>query len=244
VETKLIKELKCLVLFKDKNLFKDILAGFNQAHVSVLKTENEHDYLKQAQNFQPHFTIIEVDSTHPEKTQELITKHRLIYKNSLPIFLVGNAAEAALILQCLELGATDFFQRPLDFDLIATKIGKYFLHEELLKRELSYAKVPIAERSAKLEFPMKLVSINEKGVVLKSPHIISKGAKLDLGKSSLKQLLGIDELIVTVMKTQPDENDNEIIYAEFPEDEIYGTVVRKLILSLKKGKGSPAGSKS
>ncbi len=238
METKLIKELKCLVFFKDKNLFKDILAGFNETNVSVLKAENEDDYLRQIQNFQPHFTIVEIESTSSQKTYSLIEKHTQLYQKNYPIFLVGNATDVESIHKGLELGATDFFQRPLDFDLMATKIGKYFLHEELLKREISYAKVPNKDRPAEIEIPMKILSIDEKGLVLKSPHIISKGGKIDLSKTPLKKLLGLDELILTVVKTHADQNHDEIIYAEFPENEIYGIAVRKLILTLKKGKSS------
>ena len=244
METKLIKELKCLVLFQDKILFKDILEGFTAAHVCVLKCETDEEYLKQIQNFQPHFTIIEVDITKPQKPYSLIKKHRDLFKNAYPIFLVGNAADSDLILQGIEIGATDFFQRPLDFDLIATKIGKYFLCEELLKRELSYSKVPLIEREAEVELPMKIISINEKGLVLKSTHMVSKGAKLDLSNSSLKQLLGLEELIVTVIKTQQEGSDSEILYVDFPEDEIYWNAARKLILYLKRGKVTEAKPKS
>lgn len=234
METKLIKELKTLVFFKDKNLFKDILSGFAETNVSVLKVETEDDYLRQIQNFQPHFTLIEIDANNSKKTNSLIEKHRQLYKESYPIFLVGNAADSSHILQGLEMGATDYFQRPLDFDLMASKISKYFLNENLLKRELGYTKVPQGERSAHIELPMKILSIDEKGVLLECPHIVSKGAKLDLGQSELKKLLGVEELIVTVTKTHADEKENELIYALFPEDEIYGAAVRKLILSLKK----------
>lgn len=236
METKLIKELKCLVLLQDKVLFKDIFDGFTDASVSVKKCESGENYLEQIELFQPHFTILEIDINQPQLTFALIEKHRSIYKNAHPIFIVGNAADSNLILQGIEIGATDFFQRPLDFDLIASKVGKYFLHEELLKRELSYAKVPLNERVAEVELPMKVLSINEKGLVLKSSHLVSKGAKLDLSNTSLKQIMGLEKLVVTVMKTQQEGPGNEILYVDFPEEEIYGNAARKLILTLKKGK--------
>lgn len=236
METKLIKELKCLVFFKDKNLFKDILAGLSETHVNIVKAETEDDYLRQIQTYQPHFSMIEVDSSLVPKTYGLIEKHKQLYQNSCPIFLVGNETDSSLILQGLKLGATDFFQRPLDFDLIATKIGKYFLHTELLKREISYAKVPLQERSALIQIPMKIISIDEKGLTLKSPHIISKGCKLDLGQTPLKNLLGLNELILTVVKSHGDQQQDEIIYAEFPEGETCKAAVRKFILNLKKTK--------
>ena len=74
--------------------------------------------------------------------------------------------------------------------------------------------------------------------------MVSKGAKLDLSNSCLKQLLGLEELIVTVMKTQQEGPDSEILYVDFPEDEIYGNAARKLILYLKRGKVTEGKPKS
>ncbi|GEM_PF-6140287 len=235
METKLIKELKCIVFFNDTRLFKDILNGFELAKVRVLKVDNEGHYLNQIQTFQPQFTILEIDPQNAKHTFSLIEKHRQYYQNKFPIFLIGNSTDTSLILQGLELGATDFFQRPLDFDLVATKIGKYFFHEELQKRGISYIKVPLGVRKAELELPITILSIDERGLVMQSPHTISKGAKLNLGESLLKELLGLEELIVTVEKTQVNSNKEEIFYATFPEDEIYSTAVRRFILELKKG---------
>lgn len=233
METKLVPDLKCLTLIKNKILFKDIYMGFSETHVKMHGAINEEDYFAQITLLRPQFVIIEIDPKDTDTTYNLIHKHAIMYRDAMPIFLVGNTNNLHIFSEGMRLGANDFFLRPLDFDLMATKINQYFVNTELEHHELSYNKVPIKHRKIELLLKFKVLALEETGLLLKSNHYFCKNAKLNMENSQLKKMLEVNDLVLTVCESIRNDKGEIIVHALFPDDITYTLAARRLIMQLQ-----------
>jgi DNA-binding response OmpR family regulator len=214
---------------------------FNRLIFSVLKkygftcqTFSSSDaLLQQCRQSKPALCIVDMNIERANSGIDLIKALRTQVSPTMPVFIVSSDTETSVITHALEVGANDYLLKPLDRDVLISKLMGYFKTHELELAAMNFLAHPKAEFKATLEVDAKLVEIDELGLKIESKNLISKGTVISLHCKGLKEIIGRDKpLLVTAAATWVvAERENYGVYLEFdPTDKELTSHVRNWIL--------------
>ncbi len=129
---------RSILVVDNDEISRDILAfGLESRGLTVESVDSGSGILQLVS--ERYFNAILVDVLMPEPTgSEIVRRVRQRYSmTELPVIMVSARNESQHVVEALTLGANDFVTRPVDIDLVLTRIQTYMslrrAEEELLK---------------------------------------------------------------------------------------------------------------
>ena len=129
---------RSILVVDDEEISRDILAlGLESRGFTVESADSGAGILRIVS--ERHFDAILLDVLMPEPTgSEIVRRLRQRYSmTELPVIMVSSRNESQHIAEALTLGANDFVTRPVDIDLVLTRLQTHMslrrAEEELLK---------------------------------------------------------------------------------------------------------------
>lgn len=140
----------------------------------------------------------------------LIKALRKKFGFDVPCIILSRRSRPEDIAMALSIGADDFIPKPLDEIVLGQKV-KLFLNQKDINA-LPYFLVSEIERPMSFSFDISLYSISEYGIMIKTPHMMSKGTPLYLSGQIIRDIFQIDTpLRLTIQETSVDEKTREFM---------------------------------
>lgn len=211
-------QITALVLDDDidfLNLMKRILKGYD---VQTIAVENKDDFFAKLSEMKPRFCMVDLNYNGLEFGYEIIEKIRREYSKSLPLFVVSSRSGAEAITHALEVGATDYFIKPINKKTLESKLSYYFKGDVLTNSKLNHLAVSTDHKNIHVEFQPQIISIDEFGLKFVSNHVIPKGSMVKFSGELLREITGQDKVLGTIISNALDvATQKHHYYAEFDD---------------------------
>ncbi|MGE0614943.1 MAG: response regulator [Bacteriovoracia bacterium] len=106
------------------------------------------------------------------------------------LIVVSGVSDQKATAHAMEIGANDFIVKPLDRDVLASKISRYVKTEELLAAQPTLFPVPDGGSPATVHFEMAVQEVEEFGLRLACNHLLTKGLALHLDGALIQEITG------------------------------------------------------
>ncbi len=225
------KTLTAMIIDQDPEYAKAMTNTIKELFHKVYCQVNFTAALKEFKDVKPQ--VIFINLTIDQRSLALETLEKLNFRPEEPTIVFGynDTLEPEFLGHAIESGIDDIFVRPFDGDIISSKITRYFQYEKTMDRELQYSSLnpPI---KALVNFPMKLVAVDENGITLKCDHYISKGTILPFKNTLMKSIFDTDSIELMVTRTWPAEDWKEYFLFAEPKisNEQTNAALRRFIL--------------
>ena len=198
--------------------------GFDAMAVSTSK-----DFIQRLKELSPDLCLVDLNIESLGVGFTIIKAVRKVLGPDLPIFVVSGRYDPDAINHAMEIGADDYITKPLDREVLATKISRFIQTEPILTAKANLFPVPEGGMSATLTLPFSVASVDEFGMTLRSPHLLSKGAAVQLDSPLIHEITGrAQPALVTVQSTSLDRDQQHLSYVEFDSpDEAVRASIRK-----------------
>jgi DNA-binding response OmpR family regulator len=144
---------------------------------------------------------------------------RLKLNEKRPILIFSKIDEVGKIAHGLECGANDFISKPFDLPIFMDKLSNFLEQEDKEGSGFSFSKVPTQFQKCKVLTSVNLVSLTETELVISGQFFLSKGTSVKIENSLLNEYLGMQTLLLVVIKNTMDENKKFHLTLEFDQEE-------------------------
>ena len=199
------KTLTAMVIDQDSDYTKTIVSTIKDLFNKVYVQNDYTEALKEFSEVKPQVLFINLTISQRSVALEMIDKFNYSETEPTIVFGYNDLQEPEFLGHAIESGIHDIFIRPFDADIISSKITRYYQDEKTLNRELQYGTLNPAIK-ASVNFPMKLVAVDENGITLRGDHYISKGTILPFKNDLMKEIFDTDSIELMVTKTWPGED--------------------------------------
>ncbi len=211
---------------------------FNNLIMHVLKkygisAETFHtpaEVMARVKNRTPDLCIIDLNLGSSTKGWDLIQALRESCRPELPILITSTTTDSAAIIQAIEMGANDFLLKPLNRDVLTSKLMRFVSTEELENvRSGSAHAANQTEIDVMMTVEAQILEVDEIGLKIQSKHLITRGTALTLAGSVIQEITGQDRpLLTTVASASLDPSKGlYTIYLEFDLNSALSQNVRK-----------------
>lgn len=209
-----------LVLDDDPDFLAVIEVLLKKLGIQCHSTQTPEDFISKMKESRPDFCLIDLRIKGLTLGYTLVKAIRGAFGNEIPLFIVSADSDTQAIAHAIEIGATDYFTKPIDRELFATKISRYVTSPELSENTLSYFSIPQGGSPAELysnEF--KVLSIDEFGFTLGSPHLLTKGCRVKASGAFVENIFGhSNPITLSIVSTWANPSHRQFeAYAELLE---------------------------
>ncbi len=138
----------------------------------------------------PQFCIIDVNLVREKAGFELIQWVRGELSKTLPLIAVSTDTDTASVAHAIEIGANDYLLKPLNREVLVTKLQDYLKSDEIQHEAQGLPAVPETEMKVDLVLGMQVQEIDELGIRVLSKHLITKGTVLSISGAFVEALSG------------------------------------------------------
>lgn len=182
------------------------------------------------------FSVVLLDLVLPGVNGLSFLQHikKNVLTEDINVIITSAVKDQRVVLKAMDLGADDYIIKPLDFDLLSSKMQMILKDRDLL----SLPTLPVSPNSRETEisisFDLRILQISEMGLVLRSPALIKKRATFKIF-SPLFADIGINAPLLSVADSSLHAEDDkyfELIthFEDVPEDDI--TKIRGWLMRL------------
>lgn len=206
-------------------LLADNDPGHNKTLATVLKklgidaivTTTAKEFLLKLKEVRPNICIVDLNIDSLGIGYTLIRAIRNVLGRDLPIVVISGQSDSKAIAHAVECGADDFISKPLDKTILASKLTRYLMTEQLLASQAPFFPVPEGGTPANISLEMELKEVDEFGIKLVSPHLLNKGSVFQMDSPLLHQITGSAQphLLTITATWLEDETGNYAAFAEF-----------------------------
>lgn len=192
---------------------------------------NSDDFFHSLSKRVPDLTLLDLNLSELGEGFKVIEQFRKRLGHKAILFVVSANMSAQSVAHALEIGANDYILKPLDKELFAAKLIRYVKSDELRDyvEDHSY-EVPADDRSGQLLCNLEIEAVDEIGIRLAGPHLITKGTAVKISGPILQEWSKENSsLLLTVTSTWINQDDQTHgAYAEFdPHNDVLISNVRK-----------------
>lgn len=156
--------------------------------IEPIITSNSKDFLEFARSTEASLFFIDLNLNDGTNGFELIEFLFKQFGKLIPIIVVSGSKDFSDVLYALEMGAHDFISKPLDKEILASKLARYIKNQQIELTPIPYTKLPNGPSDCKMYLNCKIESIDENGLKLTSPHLITNSALLELEGSLIEEI--------------------------------------------------------
>lgn len=146
------------------------------------------------------------------------------------IFAYMDKIEPEIIAHAIENGVQDFFAKPFDQAIVASKVNRLIKSELTADQSLSYSKLR-PTLPVKLDLPLKVSAVDENGITFSSPYYVVKGTKLSVTTPLIQQIFSVQSMDMMIVKTWLDEDKYQLFAEPWDASEDKSNALRRFILT-------------
>lgn len=196
-------------------VFKRVLRTLD---IELTETSTKKDFIYQLTHKQFNMCFIDLNLTKELDGYHLIERVRASFSKDLTIFVVSSVDRTREIAHALELGATDYFIKPVDTKILDKKLAFYFGTSTSGQNSREYDVLPTAAYSVQIESHGEIEYVDEFGLRLRSRNLMPKGTLVRLTGDLIEDISGQKKLLTSVMSSMVDHrNDSFVYYLEFED---------------------------
>ncbi|MBI3557650.1 MAG: response regulator [Deltaproteobacteria bacterium] len=155
---------------------KILSAVLKKLGITSIVTTNAKEFLARLKEVKPTICLVDLNIDELGVGYTLIKAVRKVLGTSMPIIVLSGQSDRQAIAHALEVGANDFIAKPLDRAILASKLTRYMMTEELLSSQSAFFPVPEGGSDANIELEFELREVDEFGIRLSSRHLLNKGS--------------------------------------------------------------------
>ncbi len=229
------KERTALIVDDDRDFIAIATKMLAALGFKVQSATDEAGFLTRFTQRPPEVCLIDLKLGSAMGGFDLLTKLRVDHHTKIPLLVVSAETDSKIIAHAIELGATNYIVKPLDAEKLAAKLSPHFFDDEAVEAARPpYYAIPKDQGAATLSVDFALRSVDEYGITLESPSLVTKGTAVQVSSPIMAQMTGRGETHLMTVANSWAEPDRQIycIYCEFDsaaEDVL--TAVRRWLLS-------------
>ncbi len=164
----------------------------------------------------PDLVMVDLNFAELGQGFKIVERVRKAAGPVLPVLVITATGNPQAIAHALELGANDYLLKPVDKELLAAKLKRFVsspgLEDFVENREYEVA---AEDRSASVECGLEIEAVDEFGLSLVGPHMITKGTALRVAGEWIQELTGQPTVLVNVSNTWTHEDEK--LYGAYGE---------------------------
>ena len=110
--------------------------------LDVQTTSTPAEFLQELKSSSPDICLVDLNFGELNAGFTIIKAIRSVLGPDLPIIVISRFVDRQSIAHALEIGANDFLVKPLDQELLSTKLSRYVKSEAIEDATLPLVKVP------------------------------------------------------------------------------------------------------
>lgn len=182
----------------------------------VVSTSRE--FIQKLSTSSPDFCLIDLNIESLGDGFTVVEAVRKVLGSKPNLIVISGSADKNAVAHALELGANDFIIKPLDRDVLVSIISRYATTPQLLDAYRPLLPVPDGGAPATIDLDLEVQTIDEFGLKLIGPRLVSKGLALRLDGAFIREISGgIRDILLTVTSTWAEENGMYGAIAEFDQ---------------------------
>lgn len=212
------KKMPLALLVDDDPTHNKILAAvLRKLGVDSIVTASATEFLTKLKEVRPNICLVDLNLDELGVGYTLIRAVRKVLGRDLPIIVLSGESDRKAVAHAVEVGADDFITKPLDRAILASKLTRYLMTEQLLASQSPFFPVPEGGMPAQVTLDLELKEVDEFGIKLVSPHLLNKGSVFSLDSPLLHQITGSAQphLFTVTATWLEDEDGNYAAFAEF-----------------------------
>jgi DNA-binding response OmpR family regulator len=171
-------------------LFKVILGRLGMSVEIFSKSE---DLLARTQASPPSMAIIDLHLGGNQSGFEVIQKIEALKKVPFPVLFASSDDDGVSIAHALELGASDYITKPLDREVLVSKLMNFLSSNQLEEASWTFVKGPESRFPAMINLEMEILEVDEFGIRVYTRHLLSKGTAILVSGEIFTSLFGSDK---------------------------------------------------
>lgn len=146
------------------------------------------------------------------------------------VFAYMDQIDPEIVAHAIENGVQDFFSKPFDETIIATKINRLIKSDLTADQSLNYNRISPA-LPVTLDLPLKVSGVDENGITFESPYYVTKGTRLNISTPLIQQIFNVPSLEMMIVKTWLDDKKYQLFAEPWAASEEMSSALRRFILS-------------
>lgn len=185
-----------LTIDDDEDFNRLVKVVLSKAGFDVITTTNAKDFLRKLHHRDPALCLIDLNLTEAYGAGfQLIEAIRKAKGSQTPLFVLSFRSDKKDIARAIQIGANDYIHKPLDDLVLLDKINQYLSIKDPFE-PLPYFEVTESKRSSKVRFQHKIVAINEFGITIEGPCLISRGTLVTVKSTIVSKILNSPDQIL------------------------------------------------
>jgi CheY-like chemotaxis protein len=225
-----------IYLVDDDAEFREFMASvFKRKGIDFEAFDNPQSFLKRLKDKTPTLCLVDLHFGGVSSGFQLVQAVRKVLGPVLPLIVTSSSSDLKSISYALELGASDYVVKPIDLDILFTKLEYYAKSMRQESGGFTFFPVPEKRMTGKMDIGLKIKEIDEMGFTFHTPHLFVKGTFLKIHGPLVEEILGIGESFPVTITSNSLEDG---IYAAYGEVDITAEKARqqlRLWLSLQNG---------
>jgi DNA-binding NtrC family response regulator len=169
-----------ILLIDDDAEFSRLLGVYlKKLGVRLIYTSTMEEFAVAIKNGLPSLALVDLNLNGLTAGFALIKGLRKKFGPELPMMIISATSDAAAISHAIECGADDFIIKPIDPNLLNTKIGKY-LQIAKSSQEPKLVSAPTGGIEAQFALEVSVRAVDELMLQIVSPHFLCKGAPVNI----------------------------------------------------------------
>lgn len=206
------------VLDDDQIFQKLLLTAFKRFSIKCETFGSSAALLNRLDENQPALCLVDLNVEAKESSLNLLQTIRAHFKE-VPVIVVSTTSDKHAVAHAIEMGANDFLLKPLDRNVLVSKLLGYLDSSELEAASKNFPAPLEMELKVSLGIDVDLQEVDELGIRVTSKAMIVKGSVLPVSGEIIQEITGRDKpLLVTVATTwvEPDQH----LYSAYLEFDI------------------------
>lgn len=185
---------KLILTIDDDSDFNRLVSHLLKKHgFDVITCESASDFLRKFHHRKPALCLIDLNLAEAFGAGfQIIQAIRKSGEKKVPLFVLSFRSDKKDIARAIQLGANDYIHKPLDPLVLLDKINQYINVEDAYE-PLPYFQITEAKRNSTVKFNHRIISINEFGITVEGPCLISRGTHLKVQGGIISKILNSPE---------------------------------------------------
>ena len=164
---------------------------------NLILTSTEKEFFEKMPTMKFDIFLLDLSiDDQPLKGLEILTKIRQDQSLETPVIVMSNSSSKKTVSSALELGANDFVGKPIDGNLLISKIKALVEGNQAFAKELEFGTIIDKHTTIVLSTKLRLVALTEIGFLLEGNSYVAKGARIKLRSPRIKEIFDLDEIDV------------------------------------------------
>lgn len=177
-------------------------------------TRDSKTFLQRMNEIRPDLCLIDLNIDAPGVGFTVIKAVRKVMGQKPVLIVVSGSKDSASIAHAMESGANDYITKPIDREVLASKLSGYTHTDELQDENLKLIPIPHGGSPATLSVELEVLEVDEIGLKLTGPHLLPKGMVFPFSGPIVEEITGRREpILLTVINNWSD-----------PDSKIYGAL--------------------